>query len=146
MVPSLSDFSKLNQQINTENSETTHLRMQANSEGSVEYHMLYREARKDWKVVPYEKMIERIIEISPRLKVGDFGCGEAKIMEFLGENRVFSCDHVAINDKVTACDMKSVPFSDGSFDVIVFSLSLMSKNWVDYILEARRCLWKGVLC
>ena len=143
MVPSLSDFSKLNQQINTENSETTHLRMQENSEEWIEYHRLYREARKDWKVVPYEKMIERIIEISPRLKVGDFGCGEAKIMEILGENRVFSCDHVAINDKVTACDMKSVPVPDGSFDVIVFSLSLMSKNWVDYILEARRCLWKG---
>jgi hypothetical protein len=30
-------------------------------------------------------MIEEIIEISPRLKVGDFGCGEAKIMEILGE-------------------------------------------------------------
>ena len=66
-----------------------------------------------------------------------------RIMEFLGENRVFSCDHVAINDKVTACDMKSVPFPDGSFDVVVFSLSLMGKNWADYILEARRCLWKG---
>ena len=143
MVPGLSDFSKLNQQINKENSETTHNRMQENSEQWVEYHRLYREARKDWKVVPYEKMVERIIEISPRLKVGDFGCGEAKIMESLGENRVFSCDHVAINDKVTACDMKSVPVPDGSFDVVVFSLSLMGKNWVDYILEARRCLWKG---
>ena len=88
-------------------------------------------------------MIEKIIEISPRLKVGDFGCGEAKIMEILGEDRVFSCDHVAINDKVTACDMKSVPLPDGSLDVVVFSLSLMGKNWPDYIVEARRCLWKG---
>jgi SAM-dependent methyltransferase len=117
--------------------------MRGNPEEWVEYHRLYREARKDWKIVPYQKMIERIVEISPRLKVGDFGCGEAKIMEILGENRVFSCDHVAINDKVTACDMKSVPFRDGSFDVIVFYLSLMGKNWIDYILEARRCLWKG---
>jgi putative methyltransferase len=75
------------------------------------------------------------------LKVGDFGCGEAKIMEILGYERVYSCDHIAINEKVTACDMKSVPLPDGSLDVIVFSLSLMGKNWVDYILEARRCLW-----
>jgi hypothetical protein len=51
-------------------------------------------------------------------------------------------DHVAINDKVTACDMKSVPMPDGSLDVVVFSLSLMGKNWVDYITEARRCLWR----
>ena len=28
-------------------------------------------------------------------------------------------------------------------DVVVFSLSLMGKNWVDYIIEARRCLWKS---
>ena len=45
--------------------------------------------------------------------------------------------------KLLPCDMKSVPVPDGSFDVVVFSLSLMGKNWVDYILEARRCLWKG---
>jgi ribosomal RNA-processing protein 8 len=117
--------------------------MQENPEEWIEYHKLYREACKGWKVIPYEKMIEEIIEISPRLKVGDFGCGEAKIMEILGEDRVFSCDHVAINDKVTACDMKSVPLPDGSLDVVVFSLSLMGKNWPDYIVEARRCLWKG---
>ena len=60
-----------------------------------------------------------------------------RFMEILGEKRVFSCDHVAINDKVTACDMKSVPLPDGSLDVVVFSLSLMGKNWVDYILEAK---------
>lgn len=142
-IPKISDFSKLNQQINSENSETTHKRMQENSEQWIEYHRAYHEARKDWKVIPYEKMIDRIIEISPRLKVGDFGCGEAKIMERLGVNRVISCDHVAINDKVTACDMKSVPLPDGSLDIVVFSLSLMGKNWVDYIIEARRCLWKS---
>jgi len=38
--------------------------------------------------------------------------------------------------------MKSVPLPDGSLDIVVFSLSLMGKNWVDYIIEARRCLWK----
>ena len=39
--------------------------------------------------------------------------------------------------------MRSVLLPNGSLDVVVFSLSLMGKNWVDYILEARRCLWKG---
>ena len=101
-IPKISDFSRLNQQ-NSENSETSNQRLRENPEEWIEYHRAYRE------VIPYEKMVDRIIEISPRLKVGDFGCGEARIMEKLGENRVFSCDHVAINDKVTACDMKSVP-------------------------------------
>ena len=39
--------------------------------------------------------------------------------------------------------MKSLPLQDGSLDVVVFSLSLMGKNWEDYIKEAWRCLWNG---
>jgi SAM-dependent methyltransferase len=61
-------------------------------------------------------------------------------MEAIGENRVHSFDHVAINDKVTSCDMKAVPLADEALDVAVFSLSLMGKNWSDYIKEAKRCL------
>jgi hypothetical protein len=29
---------------------------------------------------------------------------------------------------------------DASLEVVVFSLSLMGKNWRDYIVEAKRCL------
>jgi ribosomal RNA-processing protein 8 len=43
-------------------------------------------------------------------------------------------------DKVTACDMKKVPLADEALDVAVFSLSLMGKNWSEYITEAKRCL------
>ena len=56
------------------------------------------------------------------------------------DQRVYSFDHVAINDKVTACDMKKVPLADEALDIAVFSLSLMGKNWPDYITEAKRCL------
>jgi Hypothetical methyltransferase len=58
-----------------------------------------------------------------------------KSWKSLGEHRVFSCDHVAINDKVTAYDVKSAPLPDESLDIAVFSLYLMGKNWPDYILE-----------
>jgi ubiquinone/menaquinone biosynthesis C-methylase UbiE len=47
---------------------------------------------------------------------------------------------VAINDKVTACDMKKVPLTDEALDIAVFSLSLMGKNWSEYVTEAKRCL------
>jgi SAM-dependent methyltransferase len=47
---------------------------------------------------------------------------------------------VAINDKVTACDMKKVPLADEALDIAIFSLSLMGNNWPDYIKEAKRCL------
>jgi ribosomal RNA-processing protein 8 len=54
-------------------------------------------------------------------------------MEAIGAQRVYSFDHVAINDKVTACDMERVPLADEALDVAVFPLSLMGKNWYDYI-------------
>jgi ubiquinone/menaquinone biosynthesis C-methylase UbiE len=61
-------------------------------------------------------------------------------MEAIGENRVYSFDHLAINDKVVACDIKKVPLADEALDVAIFSLSLMGKNWQQYITEAKRCL------
>jgi ubiquinone/menaquinone biosynthesis C-methylase UbiE len=47
---------------------------------------------------------------------------------------------VAINDKVTACDMKKVGLDDEALDIAIFSLSLMGRNWHDYIKEVKRCL------
>ncbi|MDE1812685.1 MAG: DEAD/DEAH box helicase family protein [Thaumarchaeota archaeon] len=133
------DFERFNQRINTEKSETTHIRFLENHEEWLEYHRQYRESRQTWIVIPYEHWIKRLKELSPRLEIGDFGCGEARIMETIGD-RVHSFDHVSINERVTACDMRSVPLPDGSLDVVVFSLSLMGKNWNDYVEEAKRCL------
>jgi superfamily II DNA or RNA helicase len=134
------DFTRLNQQINSENSETTHERLLKDPQAWEEYHRQYREARKTWHYTPYEEIIKRINELSPMLQVGDFGCGEAKIMEAFGPGRVHSFDHIAINDKVISCDMKKVPLPDDALDMVVFSLSLMGKNWREYIKEAKRCL------
>jgi hypothetical protein len=47
-------------------------------------------------LIPYEEIIKRIKQLSPRLQIGDFGCGEAKIMEAIGAQRAYSFDHVAI--------------------------------------------------
>ena len=61
-------------------------------------------------------------------------------MDAIGPQRVYDSDQVAINDKVTACDMKKVPLADEALDAAIFSLSLMGKNWHEYIAEAKRCL------
>jgi superfamily II DNA or RNA helicase len=134
------DFTKLNNLINNEKSENTHERMLKDPKEWDEYHRQYREARTTWSIIPYVEIIKRIEQLSSRLQIGDFGCGEAKIMEAIGENRVYSFDHIAINDKVTACDMKSVDLPDDALDIAVFSLSLMGRNWPEYIIEAKRCL------
>jgi hypothetical protein len=53
-------------------------------------------------------------------------------------------DHVAIKDKVIACDMKSVSeyVNDSGLDVVVFPLSLMSKNWSDYMMSKTMSMYK----
>ncbi len=135
------DFTKQNTLINTENSDTTHKRIQKDPTVFFEYHRNLSEIRKPWgDFDPCKQIIERIRKFNKNWQIGDFGCGEAKIMEAFGPDRIHSFDHYAINEKVTACDMKNVPFDDGKLDVVVFSLSLMGKNWRDYITEARRCL------
>ncbi len=134
------DFSRMNHRWNQGRSETTHERLRDNPEEWAQYHTLYREARKDWAVVPYEEMI-RWCQKRSGLVIGDFGCGEAKLAEALAERHtVHSFDHVAVNDAVVACDMGQVPLVDETLDVAIFSLSLMGANFTDYLREARRTL------
>ena len=138
------DFTKLNNEINKEKSETTYERMIQDPKMWEEYHRQYRESRKTWPLVPVEEIIKRIKEISSRLLVGDFGCGEAQIVQALGIDRVRSFDFVAIDNRVTACDMKSVPsVKDGELDVAVFSLSYYGKKLARLYKEAKRCLAKN---
>ena len=106
-----------------------------------------------WSFDPVDIIANRIIELKlpahiiMKLVIGDFGCGRAKLSELLKENKTFSFDHHNIlNDKIIACDIKSVPLKrDGQLDIAVFCLSLMGENWPDYIVEARRCLTKNGL-
>jgi hypothetical protein len=73
--------------------------------------------------------------------VGDFGAGECLLRDALGpEHYVVSLDHVAIDEGVVACDMANTPLENGSLGAAVFSLSLMGRNWQDYLAEAYRTL------
>jgi superfamily II DNA or RNA helicase len=148
------EFSKMNKNINTEKSETTHERITKNPMWLVEYHRQMREAKKEWGgIIPVQVIADRILRMqAPRymkkLVIGDFGCGEAELALLLPENKVHSFDHhnILAEDRITACDMKKTGLKNGELDVAVLSLSLMSINWIDYIKEARRCLTdKGYL-
>jgi len=135
------DFTKLNQNINVSNSSTNHQKFLKNPETWHEYHRLYREERAKWPIIPYEHWIKRIKKFSDSYLIGDFGCGEAKLHEKFG-SRVMSFDHVSIAPHVQSCDMRDVSefIKDDKMAIAVFSLSLMGKNWTDYIKEASRCL------
>lgn len=84
-----------------------------------------------------------------KLVIGDFGCGRAKLAELLKENEMYNFDqHDIISDKITVCDMKSVPLKYGQLDIAVFCLSLMEENWPDYIIEAEMSCeeWTVIYC
>jgi hypothetical protein len=134
------DFSNLDRHWNQTRSETTHERLQANPEEWSHYHTLYRESRKTWAIVPYEEMI-RWCQRRSGYTIGDFGCGEAKLAEAVSDRHtVYSFDHIAVNDKVIACNMAHVPLEDEALDVAIFSLSLMGSNFTHYLREAYRTL------
>jgi SAM-dependent methyltransferase len=133
----------INSRFNTAYSSTTNERLKQNPEEWFLYHTLYREARKDWAEIPFER-IAKSLKKRPDWVIGDFGCGEAKLAALLS-NKVYSFDHVAINEKVLACDIAHTPIEDGVLDVAVFSLSLMGLNYADYLKEAYRALRFGGL-
>jgi superfamily II DNA or RNA helicase len=135
------DLSVMNSRFNTAYSKTTHARLNENPEEWYLYHTLYSEARKSWTEIPFER-IAISLKKRPDWVIGDFGCGEARLAEILS-NKVYSFDHVAINENVTACDMTQTPLEDATLDIAVFSLSLMGLNYSEYLKEAHRTLKFG---
>jgi hypothetical protein len=134
------DFATLNNRWSSSNSSTIYDRLKAEPEEWYLYHSLYREHREAWPELPAE-VIARDLRGRPDLRVGDFGCGEGLLADALGEgHNVVGFDYVAASEGVTACDMAHTPLKDGSLGAAVFSLSLMGRNWREYLAEAHRTL------
>lgn len=134
------DFSRVNNRWYASSSQTTHARLASNPEEWAHYHTLYRELRENWTIIPFQEEI-RWLSRRQGWVVGDFGCGEALLAAAVEDrHKVYSFDHVAINERVTACDIAKVPLEDEVLDLAVFSLALMGSNFTDYIREAHRCL------
>jgi ribosomal RNA-processing protein 8 len=56
---------------------------------------------------------------------------------------VHSFDLISNNKIVIACDIRSVPLKSDSVDIVVFCLSLMGTNYLEFIAEANRILKIG---
>jgi ribosomal RNA-processing protein 8 len=67
------------------------------------------------------------------------GCGEARLGATVS-NTTHSFDLIAANSSVIACDIAHVPLPDESVDIVVFCLSLMGTNVLDFLREASRIL------
>ncbi|XP_034939315.1 ribosomal RNA-processing protein 8 [Chelonus insularis] len=109
------------------------------------YHVGYQNQVERWPLNPLDSIINAVKKMPKDYIIADFGCGEAKLACSV-EQKVHSIDLVAVNDRVTACDMAHTPLLTDSINVVIFCLSLMGSNLADYILEANRVLkQKGIL-
>ena len=136
--PSLGNFSQLNQNWSVSKSANTFERLRKNPEEWHYYHSLYAEKRKEWDEIPYIELAKKINQRADWI-VADMGCGENLLAKEI-PNKVYAFDMVACEEKVTACDISNVPLKDGAVDVVVFSLSLMGSNYIDYLKEGFRIL------
>lgn len=136
LKPTLGDFSQMNKSWSTSRSENTFKRLKNNQKEWFYYHDMYKKRREDWDEIPYIEIAQKIKE-RPEWIVADMGCGENLLSKEV-TNKVHAFDYVAIDKDVTACDMSSIPLRDNEIDAIVFSLSLMGSNYLDYIKEASR--------
>ena len=133
---SLGDFSEMNKSWSITRSENTFKRLKNNEKEWYHYHDLYKKRRKDWDEIPYLEIAKKIKKC-PEWIVADMGCGENLLSKEVS-NKVHAFDYVAIDKDVTACDMSSIPLADQEINAIVFCLSLMGSNYLDYIKEGFR--------
>ena len=133
---SLGDFSEMNKSWSTSRSENTFKRLKNNEKEWYYYHDLYKKRREDWDEIPYLEIAKKINKC-PEWIVADMGCGENLLSKEVS-NKVHAFDYVAIDNDVTACDMSSIPLADQEINAVVFCLSLMGSNYLDYIKEAFR--------
>jgi hypothetical protein len=134
------DFSTMNARWNNAVSSKTSNRLQTTPEEWEQYHTLYRKARENWAVVPFQEFI-RWCKTREGYVIADFGCGEALVAKAVSDRHtVHSFDHVAIDESVIEGDMAKTNLDPESVDVALFSLSLMGSNFTDYLREAYRVL------
>ena len=131
-------ISEFNRRGKVTNSGRLHKELIEKPEDWFEYHRARHENMKEWNEIPYEYIAGKIK--NKNRVVADFGCGENLMKTFIPNNKVYSFDHVAIDDTVIACDMAHTPLDDETIDIAVFSLALWGSNFEDYFKEAYRLL------
>ncbi|TPX65841.1 hypothetical protein SpCBS45565_g04884 [Spizellomyces sp. 'palustris'] len=108
------------------------------------YHEGFRSQTQGWPANPVDGFLVWLREKPDGTVVADMGCGDAKIAQTLkAEDKkivVHSFDLIKRCEEVVACDIAKVPLQSASVDVVIFCLSLMGTNFMDFVLEAHRIL------
>jgi len=132
-------FRYLNEQMYTSMGKDAKKYFESDTDAYTAYHEGYQQQVARWPLNPADVIIEKIRKLPRTHIIADFGCGEAKMARSV-PHTVHSFDLVALNERVTACDMAHVPLENDSVNVVVFCLSLMGTNLKEYLMEAHRVL------
>lgn len=153
-------FRWINEQLYTTTGKNALKMFKEEPESFEAYHTGFRNQVSKWPINPLNVIIEKLQSTfrnmstkkrSQKITVADLGCGEARLGaeltgEFGGFVTVKSFDLVAANDTVTACDISNLPLEAKSVDFVVFCLSLMGTNYIDFLREAVRVMrWGSTL-
>ncbi|CAG8670494.1 hypothetical protein RhiirA5_423762 [Rhizophagus irregularis] len=132
-------FRWINEQLYTITGSKALEMFQENPQLFDEYHDGFRSVVESWPVNPVDLILLYLKQKSEEIIVADLGCGEGKI-GLESPNKVLSFDLVAKHDKVIVCDIAKLPIPDSFFDIVIFCLSLMGTNYVEFLKEAYRVL------
>ncbi|KAJ1974217.1 25S rRNA (adenine645-N1)-methyltransferase [Dimargaris verticillata] len=130
-------FRWINEQLYTTRGEDAFALFQDQPEIFNEYHEGFQSQVKSWPTNPVDLYIKVLRKLPSTLVVADMGCGEAKIAQSVKQT-VHSFDLVAANAHITACNIAHTPMPDSAVDIVIFCLSLMGTNYLDFLREARR--------
>lgn len=72
------------------------------------YHRGFESQREQWPEDPLRRILSFARSLPAGAVVADFGCGDARLAAGLPKLTVHSFDFVAVNPRVTACDMRQV--------------------------------------
>eukprot|EP00477_Mikrocytos_mackini_P002144 GAHX01002350.1.p1 GENE.GAHX01002350.1~~GAHX01002350.1.p1 ORF type:complete len:215 (+),score=41.02 GAHX01002350.1:55-699(+) len=134
-------FRLINEKLYTKSSTKAMKYFKENKNHFALYHSGYSKQVTKWPKNPLDTICGYIKKFHPDTGVViDMGCGEAKLCEALPSHTFHNYDLVAINDKVTVCNIKKTPLDDKSADCVVFCLSLMGKDYYKFLIEAKRIL------
>ncbi len=137
-----SKFRWINEQLYTTQSEKSFELFQQQPDLFDVYHEGFKSQVEQWPVNPVDVFIQELRQVKDKV-VCDMGCGEAQIAQTLHKQlKIHSFDLVAGNEFITACDIAKVPLPDESVDFVIFCLSLMGTNFVQFLKEARRIIRK----
>ncbi len=91
--------------------------------------------------------IEKLHNLTEKPKEEEVKKTKAEDEEEGSDHNVFkeilSFDLVSVKPHIEACDIAKLPLGNKSIDVAVFSLALMGVNYIDFLIEAHRCLKIG---